>query len=123
MEIINCNNINKYLGKEIGKGYQGSVYKNKLDSSKVIKRSKLCSECKLKTIMNEWDLAREGGNLGVSPVVYGNLIICKSNTEKELYTGYIVMDKIEGKEIESEEQLDYYLDRIVDKMKILIPLK
>ena len=116
---IECSNINEHLGKEIGKGSQGSVYNHNFDSGKVIKKSKLVSKDKLKDIKTEYDLAKEGGILGVSPVIYEeDLLFCKPNPEKELYNGYIIMDKIQGKEIE-REQLDRYFDRLIDKIKIL----
>ena len=117
---IECSNITEHLGKEIGKGSQGSVYNHKFDSSKVIKKSKSMSKDKLKAVKTEYEIAKEGGILGVSPVIYEEeLLVCKPNPEKELYNGYIIMDKIQGKEIERVEQVEQYFDRLIDKIKIL----
>ena len=114
---IDCNNITDYLGEEIGRGYSGIVYNNKFDSNKVIKHYKRTRD--IENVINEYDIASQAGNLGISPNIYGELISCKPDPEKELYNTYIIMDKIQGKEIGTEQQLDLYFDRIIDKIKIL----
>jgi serine/threonine protein kinase len=119
---MNCENVNEYLGNIIGRGAQGKICNHAYDENKVIKVSNERPVNPLMgphVIVNEWNLAKRGGELGVSPYVYDFLICVEPSGTGEKYKGYIVMDKVHGKTLTTSDEVLEYFPRILKKIEKL----
>jgi len=72
----------------------------------------------LNKIEYEFEASTIAGKLGIGPKIYYNTI-CIDPTDYEKIVGYLVMEKINGKIIETHFEIDKYIDEIYNKINIL----
>ena len=97
--IYEDNNNNDILIKQIGPEYN---YFNYL----------------FKKIDDEIDASKVAAQLNIGPKIYYSTV-CIDPTNYEKIIGYIVMEKIDGKNIDTKLEIDNYIDYIFNKINLL----
>lgn len=107
-------------GKEIY-GTINKIYEDKNNSNILIKQ--IGPEYNFfnylsRKIENEANAAKIAYKLDIGPKIFYSTI-CIDPTDYEKIIGYIVMEKIHGKTIENESEIDFYIDEIFNKINLL----
>lgn len=98
-----------------------SIYQDKNDPNVLIKQigpEYNYFNYMLKKIDDEIEASKIADKLGIGPKIYYSTS-CIDPNDYEKIIGYIVMEKIDGKNIDSKLEIDKYIDDIFEKINLL----
>lgn len=112
-----CDLIDKKLGSKIGFGTQGTIYQNIENPNTVFKKI-IRSNIHKDDTEQMFEISRKAGVLGVGPKVFTTLICPNPRYPEAKFNGYLEMEKIIGKTLDTENDMKYKA-QLLDKLTLL----